>query len=187
MSNVRLYGTDVAQAEGQGGMAPANPQAVLADATESFVQRPTVPGFGGAKGPRTITLRRTGARPYRFQGTEICSAVGWAEKLAVWHEINIFQSVAGKVIVDVRVFRKSPTERDLFHVEERESIEDAISFLESYDPTQDVLVDIPLDDPAISLAELSLNGIVLRQRIDQTRRQYDALLGDLLHEIERQL
>ncbi len=185
MSNVRLYGNDAALADGQITAAPVNPQAVLTEATESFVQRPSFPGNGGIGG-RTVTLRRSGARPYRFQGTEICSAVGWAEKLSVWHEINLFQSTAGKVVIDIRVFRKSPTEKDLFRVEERDSIEDAISFLESYDPTQDVLVDIPLDDPGVSLAELSLNGIVLRQRIDHTRRQYDALLGDLLHEIERQ-
>ncbi len=186
MSNVRLYGNDPSQsADGQPGQSPVNPQAMLTEAKETFSSGQPM-SLAPAMGLRTITLRRTGARPFRFQGTELSNAVGWAEKLTIWHEINLFRTNTGKIVVDIRVFRKAPGERDVFRVSECDSIEEAIGILETYDPIQDILVDVPLDDTTVSVAELSLSGVVLRQRIEQTRRQYDALLGDLLHEIERQ-
>ncbi len=186
MSNVRLYNSDTAPVTETGPSSPPpNPQAMLSEAQESFTSIGASPPLN-IVGPRTISLRRTGERPFRFQGTELCSAIGWAQNITIWHEINLFRANTGKLIVDIRVFRKSPDEKDLFRVFELDTLEDAITLLENYDPTQDVLVDLPLDDPSVSLATLSLQGVVLRQKIEQTRRQYDALLGDLLHEIERQ-
>lgn len=140
-----------------------------------------------APGPsgHVFQLRRTGGRPVRFTGTELCSAMSYGPGAPFWYEINIFRAANQKFVVDVRHFTKTDGDKDRFTVWTVESFDDAISALEHYDPATDLRVDLPVDDESVPLAELGLHAASLRLRIGEARRQFRQLVGEILYELDR--
>lgn len=125
-------------------------------------------------------LRRSGKRPLRLRAHLIAEATGWTTGSAAWHELTILRRTKGEHVVALKVFKKSPAETDVFHAEIFGSLDEAVTWLESYDPTSDLSTDIDLDDEEISPLEMTLKAVALRQRMIAIRRDYHALLGELL-------
>lgn len=133
----------------------------------------------------SFTLKQTGARPFEFSGTEICSAMSFVPGPPLWYEINVYQTTNRTFVVGVRMFTKSENESDVHRVMEAMSLEDVVGQLESYDPSFDIdASSLRIDDHSVSIAELSLAAITLRQRLEEARRQFKNLVGDILYELE---
>jgi hypothetical protein len=115
---------------------------------------------------------------------ELCSATGHCGEGRLWHEINLWRTDEDRVVVDLRVFKKSPTEKDAFYIVEVDTLDEAAAWLEGFDPRQDVAVDLPLDEPCVAMADLGIRAAALRLRLDEATRQYRAVLGDLLYALK---
>jgi hypothetical protein len=129
-------------------------------------------------------LRRTGKRDYAFEGLEICSSTSHSPGPALWYEINLYRKPIGHYVVDVRFFSKSDAMRDRFHVFEADSLEEVASVLEAYEPGFDIEPDIDPQDADLPHALFVLKAAVLRIRIDEARRQFRDLVGDILHQLD---
>ena len=129
-------------------------------------------------------LRRTGKRDYAFAGIEICSSTSHGPGPSLWYEINLFRKPAGPYVVDVRFYSKSETMRDRFRVFEAESLDEVASVLEGYEPGYDVEADFNPEDSDMPDAVFVLKAAMLRIRIDEARRQFRDLVGDVLHQLD---
>ena len=142
------------------------------------------PGDMSAAGD-IVTLKRTGKQPLRFKGRQIVEATGHSTEGRLWHEVNIWSKVnTGEFVVDLRVFKKGQGEKDIFHAETCSSMAEAAAFLESYDPKTDININVDTDDKTISTAELTLKAVALRQRLEESDRLYQSLLGDMLYQLD---
>ncbi len=138
-----------------------------------------------APSSHTFQLRRTGGRPVRFAGVELCTAMSFGPGAPFWYEVNIFRTHDQQFVVDVRHFTKRDGEQDRFSVFTTASFEDAIQVLETYEPAADIRVDLPVDDESVPLAELGLHAASLRLKIGEARRQFRTLVGEILYELDR--
>lgn len=128
-------------------------------------------------------LRRTGHRPFAFHGVHLSMAMNFKPGTPIWYEINFFRLADGRFVVDVRSFKTSDAEDDTFWVAEANSFEDAIHALESYDASRDVAITFDLEDPSLSVADLTFRALSLRIRVEEARRQYRSLLGQVLYDL----
>lgn len=129
-------------------------------------------------------LRRTGKRDYAFEGFEICSSTSHGPGPALWYEINLFRKPIGHYVVDVRFFSKIESMRDRFHVFDADGLDEVASLLESYDPGTDVEPDFNAEDAEMPHAVFVLKTAMLRIRLDEARRQFRDLVGDILHQLD---
>ncbi|MGL4239970.1 MAG: hypothetical protein ACRCTI_02535 [Beijerinckiaceae bacterium] len=128
-----------------------------------------------------ITLRRTGERPLVFQGSEVCSAMSYMPGTPLWYEINVYRTAAEGYIANVRMFTKSDNDKDRFSAYEASSFDEAMFWLESYDPAEDIRADLPLDNTEVPVIELGLKAAAVRMRLSEAKRQYRDLLGEILY------
>ncbi len=133
---------------------------------------------------RWVTLRRSGKQPLRFKGALVAEATGHSPEGRMWHELNIFRRQTGGFVIDLRVFKKGRSQKDIFHVNAVETIGEVVSFLEDYDPTVDVPVNVETDAQYCSTAQLTLKAVALRQQIEEAERDYRSLVGDLLYQLD---
>lgn len=131
-----------------------------------------------------FTVKRSGKKPLRFRGVQLAEATSWRLGSPLWHEIALYRRTRGDVVAAVTVFKKAAQERDVFRAESFGSLEEAALFLEGYDPTGDLTPGFDPDDPSLGAAQLALCAAGLRQRAEQTQRDYQALLGDLLYQLD---
>jgi len=142
------------------------------------------PPQASSGGPQAYTLRRTGRRPVFFEGVELCMAMSYVPGAAFWYEVNIYRTTADSFVVYVRLFSKKEHDTDLHRVFEAGTFEEVISFLEDYDAAQDVRIDVLADDQTAPLSELVVRALALRARIDDARRQFSALVGQILFDLD---
>jgi hypothetical protein len=133
-----------------------------------------------------IKLRRTGQRPLVFEGVEVCSATTHAPGPSLWYEINLFRKKAGSIVIDVRFFSKTDAMKDRFATFFADDFDEVAHILESYQPAADVTADIPLDDDGIPTGEIALQAAVVRMRMDEAKRQFADLAGEILHQLDVQ-
>jgi hypothetical protein len=126
-------------------------------------------------------LKRTGARPYLFNGATVATVCGVTPLLPFWYELNVHRTVIGTYVTDIRLFHKSPDLSDLFWIAEHDDLDDAITHLERYDPAGDVLPSQEIAARAGSAAELALWTARLQLQVDAITQHYRALVGELLH------
>ena len=125
-------------------------------------------------------LKRTGARPFMFNGQTVATVCGVTPLLPFWYELNVHRTVLGCYVSDIRLFNKSPDRADLFWVVEHDSLNDAIAYLERFDPAGDVL---PPPQPApdrTTSVELALWVARLQLQVNEATQHYRALAGELL-------
>ena len=128
-------------------------------------------------------LRRTGARPVQFDGMLFAGMTGWNANSEMWHEINLYKRSDGIIIVDLRVFKKAPDRKDCFHVVQCDTLDEAATWLQAYDPGADIEIEIELDNPAMSLADLTVQAADLKIHLAEVDKQYRSLIGDLFYQI----
>ena len=131
------------------------------------------------------SLRRTGRRPLPFNGETIATVCGVTPTLPFWYEINVHRTVVDSWITDIRLFNKTSDQSDLFWVVEHDEVEDAVTYLERYDPAGDILPPREMAERAPSAAELALRIARLQLRVDQITQHYRALVGDLLNTLSQ--
>ena len=130
------------------------------------------------------TLKRTGQRPLRFNGSVVATVCGVTPALPFWYELNVHRALDGRYLTDIRLFNKAPDEPDLFWVDEHDEAAEAIAHLERYDPAGDVTPPRHLTESSPSSAELALRIARLQLHIDQMTQHYRALVGELLHLVD---
>lgn len=84
----------------------------------------------------TYTLTRTGREPVRFNGWLLWDGATDLQKRA--HVLALYQSVGGKMILEIRYETEWPRERDRGTVTVCDSMEQVLSALAEYDPEGDV-------------------------------------------------
>lgn len=129
-------------------------------------------------------LKITGRRPKQFQGTLLCSAMSFVPGPPQWYEINVYRVVSGKFIVEVKLFAKSADERDFFRMHECTSFDEVVEFLETHDPATDIDAGkLKIKDDDLAPAEMALAAIAMKLRIEDARRQYGSLVGEILYDV----
>lgn len=135
--------------------------------------------------PTTYMIRRSGLRPLRFAGSELCMAMSFVPGMPYWYEINIYRTTGQKFVAAVRLFFQSEGERDRVRAWECESFDEVLDTLEGYDAGQDVRVELFADGGGMTAADLAAHGFTLRARAAAAREHYAGLLGEILHELEQ--
>lgn len=130
------------------------------------------------------SLRRTGQRPFTFDGSLVAMTCGVTPGLPFWYEINAYRTTAGSWVSDIRLFNKEDGRSDLFRVAEHDDVDALFDHFENYDPAGDIAPPGELIDGSASSAELALQTARLQMRIDRICDHYRGLLGDLLGRID---
>jgi hypothetical protein len=134
--------------------------------------------------PGLVTLKRVGARPLSFNGTELCMAMSFVPGAPFWYEVNVYRTDAQGFVVAIKQFFRDENETDFVRAWEFEDFDGAMAHLEAYDPADDIRVDI---DPSaeMTLPELAAHALALRARAAEARRQFKALVGEILFDLEQ--
>lgn len=138
---------------------------------------------GEAFGEGHVFLRREGRAPLSFKGRMLGLASSHSSGTRLWYEVSLYQRNGHSFVVAVKVYKKPTGDRDIFRAESFQRLEDAVAYLEAYDPAEDVGVNIDMADTSISIAELTLRAVVLRQKVEEARSEYRAAAGELIARI----
>jgi hypothetical protein len=134
---------------------------------------------------QTFTLRRSGARPMSFIGSELCSSMSYEPGTPLWYEISVYRTSSRSFVANVKMFSKNEDEKDRFSAYEAESFDEALAWLESYEPANDIRIDLPFDDPGLPAVELGIRAAAASMRLAEARRQYRDLVGEVLFALEK--
>lgn len=127
------------------------------------------------------SLKRTGAQPLEFNGTMVLSATSFRPGPSLWYELNFYKAGTKAVVVQVIAYKKSDRENDIFHAEMFNTSDEAIDYIENYQPELDVEV---LDNSTEAQgAVLALQSLLVRRKIDEARTEYRTLCGNVLFEL----
>lgn len=130
-----------------------------------------------------VTLKRVGTRPLTFRGTEICMAMSFVPGTPSWYEVNVYRTAEQRFVVAIKQFFRDADEHDICRAWEFDDFDGALSHIESYDPADDIRVDVDPSAP-MTLAELAAHALALRAKAAEARRQYRSLVGEILYDLE---
>ena len=136
-----------------------------------------------AFGERRLTLKRSGLRPLAFDGVLIAEASSHTLGTRMWYEINLYRNDAGGYVAEIKLYMKPIEQKDICRVEAFADLEGLMTWLETYDPSDDAVVDLVTTDGDQPLATAALAAVRLRQMIDEARREFRFLVGELLYEL----
>jgi hypothetical protein len=145
----------------------------------------TGPETGGLGMAMSYRIKRMGARPLVFQGTELAMAMSFTPELPYWYEINLFRTTDQHFVLAIKLFYQSANEKDTAQVWKYETIDQALDTLETYDAGQDVRVTVNPADTSLTAAELAAYAMDLSAKTKAARAHYAGLAGEFLHEIEQ--
>ena len=129
--------------------------------------------------PATLTLRRTGRKAVRFDGWQLIEAIGSDGSRPVWHDLNVYRTVKGCIVVELIVRRGQPDQQDAAQVKTFEDMAAAAAWLEAYRPSDDVPIPPGLGGTEVALPWAILQSVQLRQSIDRLEADYRALLSEV--------
>lgn len=131
-----------------------------------------------------MALKRVGARPLSFSGSELCMGMSFTPGATFWDEVNVWRTAEQRFVVAVKTFFRDENETDQVRAWEFDDFDGAMAHLEGYDPAEDIRVDI---DPsaAMTLPELAAHALALRARAAEARRQFAALVGEILYDLDQ--
>lgn len=144
-----------------------------------------VPPVQSAPPASRFRIKRSGARPFQFEGTELYSTMSYMPGTPLWYEVNLYRTTDGTFVIDIRMFTKSTDEGDRFTVLTAQNVAEVQEALETYEPAFDVnpgSFDPGAEDTPI--ADLALATARLRLRIAEARRQFRDLAGELLYKLD---
>lgn len=133
----------------------------------------------------TFRIKRLGARPLMFQGSELAMAMSFTPSIPYWYEINIYRTIEQKFVLAIRLFFQSQTEENIVHAWEFDSLPDALDKMESYDAAQDVHVVFDATKP-MSVAELTATAMEIHAKIAAARSHYAGLVGEFFYDLEQE-
>jgi hypothetical protein len=132
----------------------------------------------------SVALQVSGGKPLRLRGVLLAEGNSWAPGTVAWHEVALWRCEDSEVAVAVRTLRKAQGETDIHRAELFPNLADALGWLEEFDPTADLSVDLDASDRALSAIEIALRAAALRGRADEVARQWRALLGEMLFRLD---
>ncbi len=136
------------------------------------------------EGPEIFHLRCTGSRSRIFTGSLMCSAISYVPGNAFWYEISLYSQVSGSYVVTIKRFTHDEEGIDLFRVFDADDMDSLVSTLEDYEPADDFDGSyLGLDDMTASANEIALRAVGLRLKIEEARRQYGDLVGEILYQL----
>lgn len=124
-------------------------------------------------------LRCTGRKALRFQGWQLVEAIGQSTGRAVWHDLNIYNTLAGKIVTEILVRSDAGERPDISHVKIFDTLDDASEWLEAYDPADDLPIPDGLGARESPLPWTILEAVKLRMRMDNVELDYKSLLSDV--------
>ncbi len=136
-----------------------------------------------AFGPRHKLLKRSGMRPLAFDGVLIAEANSHCPGTTMWYEINIYRKDAGGFVAEVKLFLKAAEQKDAFRAQVFDDVSAMSAWLESHDPADNAVVNIESAGGDVPLVVAALGAIRMRQAMEEARREYRYLVGELLFEL----
>lgn len=130
------------------------------------------------------SIKRIGARPLSFQGSELGMAMSYTPSIPYWYEINIYKSVDQTFVLAIRLFHQSKDETNTVRAWECETLPDALDKMEQYDASQDVKIAMLASPNKMSLAELAAASLDLRAQIQAAKSHYASLIGEFFYDLE---
>jgi hypothetical protein len=131
-----------------------------------------------------ITLRISGGKPMRMRAELLAEGSSRTAGAAAWHELALYRRDSGDFAAGIRTCRGAAGESDVFHARIFADLDAALAWLQAFDPTADLSVDIDASDRRISTTDIALRAAALRQRADRVGLQYRALIGELLYRMD---
>lgn len=132
----------------------------------------------------SVTLRVSGGKPLRLAAHLLAEGTSWSPRAEAWHEVALYRRDTGEFAVALKTFKKAQGEADVYRAELFPNFEELVLWLEGFDPTADLTVDLDASDRRVSAAEIAMRAAALRQRADEITRQYHALIGEVLFSLD---
>jgi hypothetical protein len=139
---------------------------------------------GEAEAAVVHTLRRTGRKAVRFDGWQLVEALGGVAGRQVWHDLNLYRTVAGGFVVELIVRHQQPDRHEVRRVEIFNDLAAAAAWLEAYSPADDAMVPPGLAAADTPLPWAVLLAVQLRQRVEQIELDYRSMLSDVFAAID---
>jgi hypothetical protein len=131
-----------------------------------------------------ITLRMSGGKPMRMRAELLAECSSWSAGAPAWHELALYRRETGDYAVALKTCRGPAGDSDLFHARIFPELDSALTWLQEFDPTAELGVDIDASDRRISTTDIALRAAALRQRADRVELQYRAMIGELLYRMD---
>ena len=133
--------------------------------------------------PIRHTLRRTGMRPYVFDGSEVAHAMSYMPGSPLWYDVTLYRAGVGKFVVSVKLYYKDSNLPDRFSCHELATLDDVASFLESYDASEDVHPSVPMEVTTMTASEFAMHVGLLKLKIEEARAQFRDVAGEILYSL----
>lgn len=142
--------------------------------------------WAGEAPPARVTLR-AGGKPLRFQGEMLAEGSSRREHATAWHEVAVYRCEDGGFAAALRLRGQAGILTDTDRAQRFPDLDTLAGWLEHFDPAGDLKAGFDVADPDMSGAELAVKAASLRDRSDDLRRAYRALIGELLFRLETEL
>jgi hypothetical protein len=157
-----------------------------------FMTHPMTVELGQTTGPsdmatlgsaNTWRLRRLGARPLVFKGTELAMAMSFTPALPYWYEIAVFRTEQQRFVLCIKQFFVAESETDVCDAWEFDSLEGVFAAIEAYDAARDVRFE-PGGLAGSPAAELAARALSLKAEVNAARAHFAGLVGELFQELD---
>ncbi|MEM8537588.1 MAG: hypothetical protein AAGF56_06980 [Pseudomonadota bacterium] len=132
----------------------------------------------------SYTIKRSGGRPLRFEGSELMMAMSYSAASPYWYEINLYRTKDQEFVTAVRLFYQAEDKQDTVRAWTTSSVDAAIAKLARYDAGYDVMVDHSMLDAGGPPAALASRAVMLQARLAEARQHYKSLVGEFLYDLE---
>lgn len=132
----------------------------------------------------TYRIKRPGARPLAFDGSELAMAMSYTPHLPYWYEVNLYRTTGQQFVAAVRLFYQDAQEQDVTRAWEFDTVEQALDAISDYDASEDIRVSVDPSSKSMSPAELAAHAMDLRSQVSTARRHYQSLVGEFFFELE---
>ncbi len=137
-----------------------------------------------AQNAMSYAIKRVGARPLNFSGSELAMAMSYTPSIPYWYEINLYRTTEQSFVTAIRRFHQSEDKQDTVQAWQSETLEEAIDKLTAHDAAHDVPLAIEIDTAIAPAAEVAAIALHLLSEISDTRRHYQSLVGEFLYDLE---
>lgn len=136
------------------------------------------PEFG-----QSVTLRAGNGRALRMRAVLLAEASNATSRLRDWHEVSLWRRQDGEIVLALRTHLRGGPEAERCRVLPFPDLEQAMRWLEEFDPLQDLQAVFDAFDPQLIPFEATLRAAALRQRAERLQHDWRALAGGLLFEL----
>ena len=144
-------------------------------------QQGDMPSVGAAMEYR---VKRVGARPLVFHGSELAMAMSFTPQIPYWYEVNIYRTDAQEFVLAVRLFFQSETEQDTVRAWTFGSLDAVMEAIENYDAGHDIRLNFEGFDEDMPPVEMAARALDLSARVEAARLHFAGLVGELFDEID---